>query len=810
MGPRPSKAKYLPLVMPVSGFAEDSPYSSVLPGHTPSALNVMPRDPGNKRTRLGTRSGAVAIYDFPQVGEEPATSNQLIQHVGTYRIYGSSGLEERLLIVANGRVYTMPANGMNPVEVDEGILTPPFLNATGPVEGVQYGPHYYLVDGDNYIKVQLDATPDPVASTWAGPAAFAAGGGTATLIAVIGARIMLAGLVDAPNNWAFSGVDDPEDWTFGATLGVGAVAGDSGTRLGRLGQPITCIAPIGRSGALIGCIGSMSMITSDPALPDVQMVELSRVVGVVGPRAWCPGPEQSVLVLGYDGLYYVTPNTFAIERANRLTAGKLDSAFLRLNFGSSVGAVGAFIGGGTLAATGGGATPGTLKPDGSGYVDGTQEGGIGPPITEPDAPEPPPDPDPDPDPDPEPDPPPEEEPPPSRDPGDRRPFNPGLDPPAADPGGPITDAVLVWDHRSGSVWIFLGNRIAPIASLHYAFHLSTLSAWPIRLHDPRMPAPTCACSVQGSRIAPPSIVMGSAWGRLSIISDERVTGIDGYMANPLGEQLPEDAQEYARIRSHLAIGPVSLDAPFRSMARDLRLDMGEQVYTPPPGLVATCEPPRVTISLGETAEQALGVDADAIEFFQPPEYSWRWDAGNLDDGPRTLTANLDGAEIVATPRVLTGRADGRYPGPPFGVYRATDSLAAPAERVYAGPWGYSIQFDPLDGTWACITPYETGVKEYEQVSPSGTPDGVQYLSEFQTFDGEPVGDYAFASGASLPGSRRLEVGILHEGRNEAMRMRLRAEALYVTVGAVGCPWVIERGSMLVEPVGPSRGIRRTD
>lgn len=71
----------------------------------------------------------------------------------------------------------------------------------------------------------------------------------------------------------------------------------------------------------------MSMLTSDPVFGQATIQQMSRTVGIVGPRAWCNGPEQTVYIMAQDGIYRLSPNDFNIDRGNLVSLNKLDAFF---------------------------------------------------------------------------------------------------------------------------------------------------------------------------------------------------------------------------------------------------------------------------------------------------------------------------------------------------------------------------------------------------------------------------------------------------------------------------------------------------
>jgi hypothetical protein len=206
--------------------------------------------------------------------------------------------------------------------------------------GTDDEPHQYayMTDGVRYVKVDLSQNP-PVVSQWIGPyktvkADFAGTTYFAPLVQRHGARLVMAGLKPAGSNWFLSKINDPFDWTPGAgvSVGVEAVAGSSGTTFGQIGDNIKALIPVGTNSLVFGCTNSMTMLTGDPAFSDVKFRQVSRTVGVLGPRAFTPVNEMSTLVASSEGVFGIDPNTFDIERGARVSRDRLDNLFSRLDF----------------------------------------------------------------------------------------------------------------------------------------------------------------------------------------------------------------------------------------------------------------------------------------------------------------------------------------------------------------------------------------------------------------------------------------------------------------------------------------------
>ena len=201
------------------------------------------------------------------------------------------------------------------------------------VRATQFGDTAYLVTGRHYYKIDLSATT-PVIEEWtnlngSGGMPTDGAGNKCTIISIFGGRIVMSGLVSSSNNWFMSKIGDAEDWspTSGATGAHDAQAGDSSTDFGVLGEPITALFPFGDSGLMMAGRSTLTYLTADPAVSGAQLVRMSNGVGVMGPNAWCQGPEKTCYVVSGDGVYLIQPNDFNIQRGQSITSGRLDGFF---------------------------------------------------------------------------------------------------------------------------------------------------------------------------------------------------------------------------------------------------------------------------------------------------------------------------------------------------------------------------------------------------------------------------------------------------------------------------------------------------
>lgn len=759
---------HIPIQLPFKGFTEQSQFSAVPPGMTPSCVNMMPSDVWNGRTRISTRNGTQL---FNTGG---------VQFMSTFRVFEAGAFVEKLIFVRGGVVFfcdprsSLPAT---PVAFGDGTTqTTPFLNTTGLVEGVQFNEHYYFVDGDHYVLVHL-ATPASAAAVtvWGndspkhGP--FHTDPGTitsgcrATLICRWGSRLVLAGYKNTPNIWFACSPDDTwpvaggsggslvDGWSGGNP--IGAITGTTANEYGTLGDPIVAIFPFAQSGLMFACTNSFSFLTADPILSfdsEVQMVSLTRSIGISGRRAFCQSQEKGAFILANDGLYYLNANDFNFNRANRVSAGRLDSFFLRLDFGTpAIGGSGP-LSGGTLrsvvgsTATGSGATVKVIIPSGT--------------VTE----EP-----------------------------DATPI---------DIAGSVVSLVgeldtgevfpcLCYDPDREGVWIFLTVSGVEQSSLHLYYDLKTDSFWPQRFADPDMFGPTSACYVGTSRTNAGRLFLGGSES-IAIIDRAFPIGIDGVFAG-IGED--EELQRAQFVRSSLTLGPIIAPLPYRIQINEVRVDLANDQYEVPADWVDASDFPILSIGTGDTAQAAIGLQSDSLFVTNINELV-------IDCGNASATAPSPIYDGGAHNAVHSNTIDGRFAIRPFGQYTQADPFAAGTTRVYNGPGNWVIEFD---GSRWILEDNVTGVDEYQQITPDGgSPDGMME-NMIQNPISPNVEDNARVTGASFPNAEITEIGQIRPGRNEALKCRIRAECAYITIASDGRPWSIERMSVVAGQVGKSRG-----
>jgi len=293
-------------------------------------------------------------YDWTLVGDSSGDtvsdaqkgSDELRLYDWTWRdVNTTSGGRDVLVAVSNGYVYDAPPVSMNSFRLTEG--TQPLDSNVRRTDGVEFFQKHYFVDGNNYKEydpstrttADWDATgevtlPGGDGETGSRGEGTSDGNSRCSIITKFSGRIVMSGKEDEPQNWFMSAFGDANDWDIDSEVGLGgAVSGASGP-LGEVADAVTALAPSGDTKLVIGASNSMYTMTGDPGGPDTQLITTSRDIGIVGPDAWCYGPNRILYFMSENGFYAIQPNEYNVSQTNRLSAGKLDRTFRATDFGT--------------------------------------------------------------------------------------------------------------------------------------------------------------------------------------------------------------------------------------------------------------------------------------------------------------------------------------------------------------------------------------------------------------------------------------------------------------------------------------------
>jgi len=350
----------IPSDMPLRGWTADASYANVPQGMSLSMNNMIPYDQYQGRLRLGTRPAfQVAEWMGTGSGTIFGGTDYPIQSLTFCSGYADDGAGtqvkvDRTIVVAGGRVFQILPGG-SATAISSGAI----FNTTGRVSAVQFKDFVYFCDGGtggtgatetdhHYYKLSL-AKKTPVSgdiTAWSddlnaaqsdtsGPNTVSTQIGSnyhvASMAVKMGARLAMAGVIGAEETWFLCAIDDPEDWNPSAGNGATADAVAGGTNAadgyGTIGEPIEALVPFGQSGLIIAGRTSLTYLTGDPVISDTAMLTMSRSLGIAGRDAWCAGPDQGVFILTEEGLLFLQPNMFAVDKSALVSRNRLDSFF---------------------------------------------------------------------------------------------------------------------------------------------------------------------------------------------------------------------------------------------------------------------------------------------------------------------------------------------------------------------------------------------------------------------------------------------------------------------------------------------------
>lgn len=666
------------LNLPMRGYIESTKFTAVPEGFTQGCLNVLPRDVANSRMRIASRNAFTRRF--------VSASTTRIQHVGSYRAYVTgTGLVTQTIFVQDGKVYVQ--SGVNVPVICTG-QTNALLSTTPTVQimGGQVENFYYFVDGSNYVKASLSSAT-PAISAWtatSGTLPVDAAGNKASIFAVFGSRIVLSGVKGSSTNWFMSWVGDPTKWDPDPNDAGAGVAGGSDDKYGLIGEEIIALIPLGRSGLVFGCRNSMSYLTADPVdSSNAQLITMSRSIGVVGPRAWCAGPNQTVFVLSKAGLFQLSPNDFAIDKSSSISEA-ISNVFDRTDFNDC-------------------------------------------------------------------------------------------------------EPTLSFDPQKNWLYMTLSRKSTPNNSVHYFYDITTQSFWGYRIYDPRG-QPVCATLVDDPSNVFPSVVFGTVNGLLTQYAKSVVLGFDGYPEQDSNATLPTFAEAEAQsIKSFVYLGPILAPLPNRYLLTAVDVETGRDEYLAQAAYKILSTAPIATLLSGETAQEAVNVNARQIFVVGDDE---GLDGG--DSSPFTITVDCGGAAIVQ-PLVSY---DGANADRPYGRYTLVDQFSKGLDRVWQR-LDWLLQY--VSGNWGI---YDDGglTVVFEHAAANLDPSDAPFI------DLNSAGHTVTATEIVYEDGNSYAFGNLSDGDNNRFRCRVRNAAFYVKISSGGYPWSLERVSVTAEDGGMKRKV----
>lgn len=275
------------------------------------AVNVRGFEPGTNRMRGGSRLGLVKWNPLQAAGEEwVLQSLELLVTVDPGAVVQSSqsGRVVQVVAVSKGQVVTATAGDTTWTTPANNTGETPPLNITGLMFAACNNQIMYFADGVNWVKYVPSTNS---LETWAATAGVLPVDNENNLPRLIEnwrSRIVLSGLVNDPQNWFMSAVDDPTDFDYSplSTSPTQAVAGNDAPA-GLIGDVITGMIPYTSDVMIFLGDHSIYMMRGDP-MAGGQIDLVTNSIGGAFGRAWCMDPYGTVYFFSNRcGIYSLIP-----------------------------------------------------------------------------------------------------------------------------------------------------------------------------------------------------------------------------------------------------------------------------------------------------------------------------------------------------------------------------------------------------------------------------------------------------------------------------------------------------------------------
>ncbi len=240
--------------------------------------------------------------------------------------YSTTSYQTVLVTVCNGLVYIgyqYPSNTL----IECSGQSSPLLTPNVPVSMAYINGHVYIVDGTNFVDVNIGTT---TASAMAATAGSLPSG--CTIACAWRGRLVLAGAQGNPQNVYASRVSNPYDWNYGATDPSAAWV-DGPASNGKIGDSITALIPYTDDYLIVGQAHAINMYQGDPAAQGTNVV-VSQGTGIVGKDAWCVSPDNTLYYIATGGLFSVRPIFELYRPPENLSKGSYNQFFQALSPGA--------------------------------------------------------------------------------------------------------------------------------------------------------------------------------------------------------------------------------------------------------------------------------------------------------------------------------------------------------------------------------------------------------------------------------------------------------------------------------------------
>lgn len=281
---------------------------------TPEGVNVRAFEAATNRMRGGSREGLVKY-----ISAQVASLAWVIQELNQVTVEGTpsgsmqtsaSGRIVYLVAVSQGLPYWTTAGQSTWTASSNTTGSSPPLNATGIVRSAVNNLKLFFVDG---INSRYWDPADQTIKTWtatAGTLPIDGSNNRPRLICTWRGRTVLSGVLEDPQNWFMSAVNDPFDYDYAPSSpsATDAVAGNL-SPLGLIGDVVTGLCPYSDDVLMVFGDHSIYAIRGDP-LGGGSVDLVSDIIGAAWGQAWCKDPYGSIwFVSNRMGIYTLTPGS---------------------------------------------------------------------------------------------------------------------------------------------------------------------------------------------------------------------------------------------------------------------------------------------------------------------------------------------------------------------------------------------------------------------------------------------------------------------------------------------------------------------
>lgn len=388
---------------------------------------------------------------------------------------------------------------------------------------------------------------------------------------------------------------------------------------------------------------------------------------------------------------------------------------------------------------------------------------------------------------------------------------------------------LGYDPEIQNIYCILSRTDLPSSSTHLVYSQATDSFWTIRTGWTAFQAPSCIGEFPFGDARSPVLALGSEDGYIGWFDRDLTSGVDGqaavgYKGGPF--DVTNDQAAAQKIVSSLTIGPVVSPNLSQVMLRDMRVELtmdepqeNQDFNTPNVRLTG----PFLSILSGQTAEEAIGEAIVNVTVTYDPSFpAVVLDGGDVATSPAYTDTYDCGIPVFGT---ITTGIDLAYPQSiaPH-TYTTTDTLITDptartysfgANRIYNLGSGGSTDWVIQNVIGLANTPTLFIRDESLPGVSLDTPGGVYVYGDggtvlpLPTLPGSSPSPRIVVSSGTYTNTNFIQIGELQSGRNDALRCRIRDQAVFARIDSYGVPWAVERMAALIDPMPHTKNVKGT-